>query len=108
MNPLVDFVVSIIIYSSNPQIDINMSREGSRVIAHIPLCIVSLYYRPLNGPLFHLDLVLDENGSHFSTDLDAFKPALVSIFDRGIQATHSVPQMERVKLIKVSVLEFIM
>ena len=56
-------------------------------------------YRPLNGPLFHLDLVLDENGSHFSTDLDAFKPALVSIFDRGIQATHSVPQMERVWLI---------
>ena len=57
------------------------------------------YCRPLNGPLFHLDLVLDETGSHFSTDLDAFKPALVSIFDRGIQATHSVPQMERVRLI---------
>ena len=62
-------------------------------------CISHFNCRPLNGPLFHLDLVLDENGSHFSTDLDAFKPALVSIFDRGIQATHSVPQMERVKLI---------
>lgn len=56
------------------------------------------YFRPLNGPLFHLDLVLDETGSHFSTDLEAFKPTLVAIFDRGIQATHSVPQMERVCL----------
>ena len=59
-------------------------------------------FRPLNGPLFHLDLVLDETGSRFSTDLDAFKPTLVSIFDRGIQATHSVPQMERVSAIYIA------
>ena len=65
---------------------------------YVPLYYYYFYCRPLNGPLFHLDLVLDENGSHFSTDLDAFKPALVSIFDRGIQATHSVPQMEKVRL----------
>ena len=52
--------------------------------------------RPLHGPLFYLDLVLDQQGVHYSTELDNFQTALVTIFDRGVHATHSVPQIEKV------------
>ena len=57
---------------------------------------MSSFSRPANGPLFTLDLVLDKDGAHYSTPLQSFEPALIAIFDRGIQATHSVPQIEKV------------
>ena len=57
-----------------------------------------LFSRPLNGPLFFLDLVLDAEGSHYSQSLPTFQPTLVKIFDRGISSTHSVPMVEKVKL----------
>ena len=40
--------------------------------------------RPLHGPLFSLDLVLDQLGAHYSCHLTSFQPYLVDIFDRGI------------------------
>lgn len=52
--------------------------------------------RPKYGPLFYLELVLDQDGSHYSCDLKDFETMLVSVFDRGIQATQSVPQLEKV------------
>ena len=53
-------------------------------------------YRPLQGPLFFLDLVLDSEGSHYSQPLTSFQPTLIAIFDRGISSTHSVPMVEKV------------
>ena len=40
--------------------------------------------RPLHGPLFSLDLVLDQLGAHYSCHLTSFQPCLVDIFERGI------------------------
>ena len=54
-------------------------------------------HRPLHGPLFLLDLVLDEEGAHYSSDLSDFKTTLLSVFDRGILVTHTVPQIEKVQ-----------
>ena len=51
---------------------------------------------PIHGPLFYLELLLDENGSHYTCDLNEFENMLVSVFDRGIQSTQSVPQIEKV------------
>ena len=45
---------------------------------------------------FFLELVMDNEGVHYTTDLESFKSTLVSVFDRGIQSTHTVPQIEKV------------
>lgn len=43
-----------------------------------------------------MDLVLDSSGVHYSTPLEQFETSLLNIFDKGILATHSVPQLEKV------------
>ncbi|XP_004631750.1 dynein heavy chain 1, axonemal [Octodon degus] len=52
-------------------------------------------YRPKKNPLFIMDLVLDGSGVHYSTPLEQFEASLLNIFDKGILATHSVPQLEK-------------
>uniref|UniRef100_H0V0D2 Dynein axonemal heavy chain 1 n=1 Tax=Cavia porcellus TaxID=10141 RepID=H0V0D2_CAVPO len=52
-------------------------------------------YRPKKNPLFIMDLVLDSSGVHYSTPLEQFETSLLNIFDKGILATHSVPQLEK-------------
>lgn len=43
-----------------------------------------------------MDLVLDSSGVHYSTPLEQFETALLNLFDKGILATHAVPQLEKV------------
>ncbi|KAM8930485.1 dynein axonemal heavy chain 1 isoform 1-T1 [Pelodytes ibericus] len=57
--------------------------------------LVNSPYKPRKNPLFLLDLVLDSAGAHFSTHLDNFEATLITLFDKGILATHSVPQLEK-------------
>uniref|UniRef100_A0A8C9DGR4 Dynein axonemal heavy chain 1 n=1 Tax=Prolemur simus TaxID=1328070 RepID=A0A8C9DGR4_PROSS len=52
-------------------------------------------YRPRRNPLFTVDLVLDSSGVHYSTPLEQFETSLLNLFDKGILATHSVPQLEK-------------
>ncbi|XP_008850074.1 dynein heavy chain 1, axonemal [Nannospalax galili] len=52
-------------------------------------------YRPRKNPLFIVDLVLDGSGVHYSTPLEQFEMTLVNLFDKGILATHTVPQLEK-------------
>ncbi|XP_004864511.1 dynein heavy chain 1, axonemal isoform X4 [Heterocephalus glaber] len=52
-------------------------------------------YRPKKNALFIMDLVLDGSGVHYSTPLEQFETSLLNIFDKGILATHSVPQLEK-------------
>ncbi|CAK6435519.1 unnamed protein product [Pipistrellus nathusii] len=52
-------------------------------------------YRPRKNPLFIVDLVLDNSGVHYSTPLEQFETALLNLFDKGILATHAVPQLEK-------------
>ena len=63
------------------------------------LLFLLLLFRPKYGPLFYLELVLDEAGSHYSCPLEDFESMLVTVFDRGIQSTQSVPQLEKVSFI---------
>lgn len=52
--------------------------------------------RPRKNPLFIVDLVLDSSGVHYSTPLEQFETSLLNLFDKGILATHAVPQLEKV------------
>lgn len=44
-----------------------------------------------------MDLVLDSSGVHYSTPLEQFESSLLNLFDKGILATHAVPQLEKVQ-----------
>ncbi|NWQ64257.1 DYH1 protein, partial [Neopipo cinnamomea] len=50
---------------------------------------------PQRNPLFTTDLVLDSSGIVFSPSVETFEMSLISLFDKGILATHSVPQLEQ-------------
>lgn len=56
-----------------------------------------MLYRASQGPLFAMELVLDSEGAHYTTDLTSIGPTLIEVFDRGIQSTQNVPQLEKVK-----------
>ena len=43
-----------------------------------------------------MDLVVDKEGCHYSTNLNNFENALVGLFDKGIGSTQNVPQLEKV------------
>ncbi|XP_035886761.1 dynein heavy chain 1, axonemal isoform X2 [Phyllostomus discolor] len=57
--------------------------------------LINSPYRPRKNPLFIMDLVLDSSGVHYSTPLEQFETSLLSLFDKGILATHAVPQLEK-------------
>ncbi|XP_057625591.1 dynein axonemal heavy chain 1 [Chionomys nivalis] len=57
--------------------------------------LVNSPYRPRKNPLFIVDLVLDTSGVHYSTPLEQFEMTLLNLFDKGILATHAVPQLEK-------------
>ncbi|NWU63519.1 DYH1 protein, partial [Pterocles burchelli] len=57
--------------------------------------LINSSYRPQRNPLFATDLVLDSSGVHFSPPVESFEKSLVSLFDKGILVTHTVPQLEK-------------
>ncbi|OWK02778.1 hypothetical protein Celaphus_00010474, partial [Cervus elaphus hippelaphus] len=57
--------------------------------------LINSPYRPRKNPLFIVDLVLDTSGVHYSTPLEQFETSLLNLFDKGILATHTVPQLEK-------------
>ncbi|XP_060621830.2 dynein axonemal heavy chain 1 [Anolis sagrei] len=57
--------------------------------------LVNSPYRPRKNPLFLVDLVLDPTGVHFSTPLENFEEVVISLFNKGILATHRIPQLEK-------------
>ncbi|XP_050760847.1 dynein axonemal heavy chain 1 [Gymnogyps californianus] len=57
--------------------------------------LISSPYRPQRNPLFVTDLVLDSSGVHFSPPVESFEKSLISLFDKGILVTHTVPQLEK-------------
>lgn len=44
-----------------------------------------------------VDLVLDQTGAHYCTPLENFEASIVDLFDKGILATYTVPQLDKVK-----------
>ncbi|NXE09964.1 DYH1 protein, partial [Lophotis ruficrista] len=57
--------------------------------------LINSPYRPQWNPLFAVDLVLDSSGVHFSPPVESFEKSLMSLFDKGILVTHTVPQLEK-------------
>ncbi|XP_069062696.1 dynein axonemal heavy chain 1 [Pleurodeles waltl] len=57
--------------------------------------LVNSPYKPRKIPIFTLDLLLDNSGVHFNTPLENFQTILMSLFNKGIQATTKVPQLEK-------------
>ncbi|KAK0056678.1 dynein heavy chain 1 axonemal-like isoform X1 [Biomphalaria pfeifferi] len=57
--------------------------------------LINSKFKPRKNALFLIDLVMDKEGVHFSTSLPSFENTLISLFDKGIQATQNVPQLER-------------
>ncbi|KAM7230116.1 hypothetical protein CapIbe_018833 [Capra ibex] len=57
--------------------------------------LINSPYRPRKNPLFIVDLMLDTSGVHYSTPLEQFETSLLTLFDKGILATHTVPQLEK-------------
>ncbi len=57
--------------------------------------LIKVKYRPKRNCLFLVDLILDKEGCHYSTNLNNFENALVGLFDKGISSTQNVPQLEK-------------
>uniref|UniRef100_A0A8C2YBK7 Dynein axonemal heavy chain 1 n=1 Tax=Coturnix japonica TaxID=93934 RepID=A0A8C2YBK7_COTJA len=57
--------------------------------------LINSPYRPRRNPTFVIDLVLDDSGAHFSPPEESFKESLLSLLDKGILATHGIPQLEK-------------
>ncbi|KAI5607101.1 dynein heavy chain 1, axonemal, partial [Silurus asotus] len=52
-------------------------------------------YKPKKNPLFHVDLILDQSGVHYSTPLENFETSIISLLDKGILCTHKLPQLDK-------------
>ncbi|XP_046731532.1 dynein axonemal heavy chain 1 [Silurus meridionalis] len=52
-------------------------------------------YKPKKNPLFHVDLILDQTGVHYSTPLENFETSIISLLDKGILCTHKLPQLDK-------------
>ncbi|XP_042561677.1 dynein axonemal heavy chain 1-like [Clupea harengus] len=63
--------------------------------------LIKSCYKPKKNPLFLVDLVLDQTGSHYSTPLENFESTIVSLFDKGILSTHNVPQLDKFVMTKM-------
>ncbi|XP_037242845.1 dynein heavy chain 1, axonemal [Falco rusticolus] len=57
--------------------------------------LINSPYRPQRNPLFVTELVLDSSGIHFSPPVESFEKSLISLFNKGILVTHTVPQLEK-------------
>ncbi|XP_030840434.1 dynein heavy chain 1, axonemal isoform X1 [Strongylocentrotus purpuratus] len=64
--------------------------------------LINSPYKPKRNSLFLVDLILDKEGSHFSTNLTNFEPSMAGLFDKGIGATQNVPQLEKYVLEDIS------
>ena len=61
-------------------------------------------FRPKRNALFLVDLQLDHQGVHYSTNLNNFEMMLVGLFDKGIQSTQNVPQLEKVSVLDITLM----
>ncbi|NXM42418.1 DYH1 protein, partial [Gymnorhina tibicen] len=52
-------------------------------------------YMPQGNPLFVTNIKLDSSGVLFSPSVKNFETSLIALFDKGILATHTIPQLEQ-------------
>lgn len=70
--------------------------------------LISSNHRPQRNPLFVTDIELDITGILFSPSVEKFETSLISLFDNGILATHSIPQLEQVNTSASTVIQLCM
>jgi len=54
-------------------------------------------FRPKKNALFMMDLILDGQGAHYSTNINSFESSVIAMFDKAIASTQNVPQLEKVR-----------
>ncbi|XP_053339456.1 dynein axonemal heavy chain 1 [Clarias gariepinus] len=57
--------------------------------------LINSPFKPKKIPLFHVDLVLDQSGVHYSTPIENFETSMRNLLEKGILCTHNVPQLEK-------------
>ncbi|XP_029005758.1 dynein axonemal heavy chain 1 [Betta splendens] len=67
--------------------------------------LITSPYKPKKNPLFLVDLVLDQSGVHYSTMPENFVTSIVHLFDKGIQATYNIYQLDKSVMQKLFILE---
>lgn len=55
-----------------------------------------LFLRPKKNPLFYVDLTIDKDGPRYSTLYENFEAVLGNLFEKAIQSTQAIPQLEKV------------
>ena len=43
-----------------------------------------------------IELMLDGQGAHYSTNINSFESSVIAVFDKAIASTQNVPQLEKV------------
>ncbi|GAB1605522.1 hypothetical protein Ahia01_000834300 [Argonauta hians] len=52
-------------------------------------------FKPRKIALFYIELVIDDQGPHYNTNINEFETCMITLFDKGINATQAVPQLEK-------------
>lgn len=70
--------------------------------------LISAHHRPQGNPLFVTNIKLDISGMLFSPSVENFETSLIALFDNGILATHTIPQLEQVNPCASTVIQLCM
>uniref|UniRef100_T1J5R2 AAA+ ATPase domain-containing protein n=1 Tax=Strigamia maritima TaxID=126957 RepID=T1J5R2_STRMM len=54
-------------------------------------------FKPKRNPIFVLDLIIDNNGIRYGTEIESFQTVFVNLFTKGVNATNIVEEVERVE-----------
>ncbi|KAM9856968.1 dynein axonemal heavy chain 1 [Aulostomus maculatus] len=57
--------------------------------------LITSPFMPKKSPLFQLDLILDQTSVHYTTPLENFEKSIDNLINKGILATHNVPQLDK-------------
>ncbi|XP_014851660.1 PREDICTED: dynein heavy chain 1, axonemal [Poecilia mexicana] len=66
--------------------------------------LINSPYRSRKNPLFLVDLILDQNGVHYSTPLEDFETFVTKLFRSAILVTHKIPQLYRFVMKKLVIM----
>lgn len=57
--------------------------------------LINSYIKPKRNPVFLIDLIIDKDGPKYNTPYENFENVLCNLFEKAIQSTLNVPQMEK-------------
>ncbi|XP_066927305.1 dynein axonemal heavy chain 1-like isoform X2 [Clytia hemisphaerica] len=63
-----------------------------------PGSVLSSPYQPKKNPLFLIDLAFEDGGIGFSTPKHKFEESTINLFNKGVNSTKKIPQLEKMVL----------